>query len=149
MKIALVLLFSIIFLGCSEEKSTTSIPSAQTTQTPAQVVNKEVEKPVQPPKEEAVSEPVESTPPAAPQLRKSSGMELFSKCVSCHGAKAEKSALGKSQVIAGWPKEKIIEALSGYQNGTYGSTMKGLMAGQVKGLSSDDIDALATYISKQ
>ncbi len=69
------------------------------------------------------------------------------KCASCHGAKAEKPALGKSQVIAGWSASKIEEALHGYQAGTYGKEMKGLMAGQAKPLSSDEIKALAKHIS--
>lgn len=69
------------------------------------------------------------------------------KCASCHGAKAEKPALGKSQVIAGWSASKIEEALHGYQAGTYGKEMKGLMAGQAKALSSDEIKALAKHIS--
>lgn len=69
------------------------------------------------------------------------------KCASCHGAKAEKPALGKSQVIAGWSAAKVEEALHGYQAGTYGKEMKGLMAGQAKSLSSDEIKALAKHIS--
>ncbi len=27
-------------------------------------------------------------------------------CAGCHGASAEKAALGKSQIIKGWPVEK-------------------------------------------
>jgi cytochrome c553 len=77
----------------------------------------------------------------------SDGATLFSKCVSCHGASAEKSALGKSQVIAGWDVAKTTEALTGYKDGSYGGPMKGVMKGQVATLSDDDISALATYIA--
>lgn len=71
---------------------------------------------------------------------------LFKKCASCHGAKAEKPALGKSQVIAGWDVAKIEGALKGYKDGSYGGPMKGLMKGQVASLNDDQIKALAEYI---
>jgi cytochrome c553 len=73
---------------------------------------------------------------------------LFATCASCHGQKAEKSALGKSQVIAGWDKQKIIDALNGYKNGTYGGVMKNIMTGQVSNKSDAEIEALADLISK-
>lgn len=69
------------------------------------------------------------------------------KCASCHGAKAEKPALGKSQVIAGWSASQIEDALHGYQSGSYGKEMKALMAGQAKSLSGEQIKSLAKYIS--
>ncbi len=71
------------------------------------------------------------------------------KCASCHGATAEKSALGKSQIIKGWNADKIISALQGYKDGSYGGAMKGLMASQVSSLHTDEIKALADFISKQ
>ena len=73
---------------------------------------------------------------------------LFATCASCHGQKAEKSALGKSQVIAGWDKQRIIDALHGYKAGTYGGVMKNIMTGQVSNKSNAEIDALADLISK-
>ena len=36
-----------------------------------------------------------------------------SKCFSCHGDKASKAALNKSQIIAGWDAAKIIASLNG------------------------------------
>ncbi|MBN2870195.1 MAG: c-type cytochrome [Campylobacterales bacterium] len=69
------------------------------------------------------------------------------KCASCHGMKAEKAALGKSQVIAGWDQQQTKDALKGYQAGTYGKEMKTLMQGQAKALSDAQIDALAKHIS--
>jgi cytochrome c553 len=69
------------------------------------------------------------------------------KCASCHGAKADKPALGKSQVIAGWSASQVEDALHGYQSGSYGKEMKALMAGQVKSLSAEQIKSLAKYIS--
>ena len=75
------------------------------------------------------------------------GATLFKTCSACHGAKAEKSALNKSQVIAGWDVAKITAALHGYKDGTYGGPLKGTMIAQVKNLSDDDVKALAGYIS--
>ena len=82
-----------------------------------------------------------------PELAKT-GQTLFMACAGCHGANAQKSALNKSQVIQGWSKERIKSALVGYQEGTYGSTMKGLMKGQVASLSQEDIAMVSEYISK-
>jgi cytochrome c553 len=74
--------------------------------------------------------------------------KLFVTCSSCHGQHAEKKALGKSQVIAGWEASKIETALKGYKAGTYGGAMKAVMKGQASKLSDDQIKALAEYISK-
>ena len=76
------------------------------------------------------------------------GEALFKTCTTCHGTRAEKSALNKSQVIAGWSSDKTVAALNGYKDGTYGGTLKGTMTAQVKNLSADDIKALAAYISR-
>ncbi|AXH08998.1 cytochrome C [Malaciobacter halophilus] len=68
-------------------------------------------------------------------------------CASCHGQNAEKKALGKSQVIAGWDEAKTIKALQGYKDGSYGGAMKGVMKGQVARLSDADIKDLAKKIA--
>lgn len=80
-------------------------------------------------------------------LLASDGAALYKKCSSCHGAVAEKQALGKSQVIAGWDATKVQDALKGYKDGSYGGAMKGLMKGQVASLSDDDIKALSEHIA--
>jgi len=72
----------------------------------------------------------------------------FGACAACHGAKAEKKALGKSHVIAGWKADKVFKALKGYKDGTYGGAMKGIMKGQVARLSESDMHELANTISK-
>lgn len=74
------------------------------------------------------------------------GASLYRTCATCHGAKAEKPALNKSQIIAGWSSENTIAALSGYKNGTYGGSMKSTMSAQVKNLDESSIAALAKYI---
>mgnify|MGYP001195303234 FL=1 len=71
----------------------------------------------------------------------------FASCAACHGQKAEKKALGKSQIIAGWDVAKTTAALNGYKDGSYGGAMKGVMKGQVMKLSDADIADLAKQIA--
>ena len=75
------------------------------------------------------------------------GASLYKKCASCHGASAEKVALGKSKVIANMSEADLNAAMNGYKDGTYGGPMKGLMKGQVAKLSSDDIASLSAHIA--
>lgn len=82
----------------------------------------------------------------ATSLMAADGAALYKKCISCHGAKAEKKALGKSQVIKGWPAAKSVEAMKGYKAGTYGGAMKALMKGQVASYSDADLEAVSKYI---
>lgn len=70
----------------------------------------------------------------------------YQKCVACHGANGEKVALGKSKIIKDMNKADFIAAMTGYQNGTYGGPMKGVMTGQVKGLTAEQIEAQANFL---
>ncbi len=72
----------------------------------------------------------------------------YKRCASCHGLSGEKVALGKSKIIKDMTKAEIENSLLGYQDGTYGGPMKGLMAGQVRTLSADDIKGIANLIGK-
>jgi len=104
------------------------------------------------PVKEVKAEPKKrSTPQAVKEVMPKAeidGSALFGKkCASCHGAKGEKPALGKSQVIAGWTASQTEEALNGYQSGSYGKEMKAVMQGQAKSLNSEEIKSLAKYIS--
>jgi cytochrome c553 len=77
-----------------------------------------------------------------------SGGKLYHKnCASCHGKKAQEAAFGKAQVLAGWSKENLKEALMGYKDGTYGGSMKGLMRAEVKPFSEAELGDIAEYIS--
>jgi cytochrome c553 len=70
------------------------------------------------------------------------------KCSSCHGINGEKKALNQSAIIAGQEAATLIEKLKGYQTKTYGITaMKGLMEGQVKAFSPQELEALGNYIA--
>jgi len=75
-----------------------------------------------------------------------SGADVYKACAGCHGAKAEKVALGKSKVLASLSKDEIISNMKGYRAGTFGGQMKVLMVNQAKNLSDADITAVADYI---
>lgn len=75
------------------------------------------------------------------------GKGLYLKCAGCHGQNGEKAALGKSQVIKGWDASKVVKALKGYKDGSYGGVMKGVMTGQVNNLSDEEVNALGAYVS--
>ena len=77
-----------------------------------------------------------------------SGEEIFKACTACHGAHAEKAALGKSKIIKAWAADKTLKALHGYKDGTYGGAMKGLMKGQAGFLSDEEMKTVSEYISK-
>ena len=85
---------------------------------------------------------------AVSSLMAADGAAIYqSKCFSCHGDKASKQAMNKSQVIAGWDAAKIVSALNGYKDGSYGAAMKGVMKPIATGLSEDDAKAVAATIA--
>ncbi|SHO81304.1 Cytochrome C553 (soluble cytochrome f) [hydrothermal vent metagenome] len=85
---------------------------------------------------------------ASATLLMADGAAAFAKCAGCHGAKGEKSALGKSAIIAGQDAAKTVEQLKGYKAGTLNTHgMGGVMKGQVASLDDAGIKALADYIA--
>ncbi len=84
---------------------------------------------------------------AASTLMAADGAALYKKCAACHGAKAEKKALNKSQIIQGWDVDKLVTSMKGYKDGSYGGAMKGLMKGQVASYDDAKIKAVAEYIA--
>ena len=74
--------------------------------------------------------------------------DSYNKCMGCHGENGEKVALGNGKVIKDMTKADLEKSLLGYQDGTYGGAMKGLMKAQVKNLSAADIKAIANKIGK-
>ena len=77
----------------------------------------------------------------------SDGASLYKNCIACHGDKGQKAALGKSKVINTMTHKEFVAALTGYQNDTYGASMKALMKSKVAKLNAEDINALAEYIT--
>jgi cytochrome c553 len=87
---------------------------------------------------------------AGSTLLMADGAATYAKCVGCHGANGEKSALGKSAIIKGQDAAKTIEQLKGYKAGTLNQHgMGGLMKGQVASMSDEDIKAVAEYIASK
>jgi len=84
---------------------------------------------------------------AASTLMAADGAALYKKCAACHGAKAEKKALNKSQIIQGWTKAQLVDSMKGYKAGTYGGAMKGLMKGQVASYDDAKLEAVSEYIT--
>ena len=81
-------------------------------------------------------------------LMAADGAALYKKCAACHGAKAEKAALGKSGIIQGRDAASIVADLNGYKAGTTNKKgMGALMKGQVATYSDADIEAVAAYIA--
>ena len=69
-------------------------------------------------------------------------------CMACHGSNWEKSALGKSKIVADMDNSEIVNALNGYKDGSYGGPMTALMNGQVMKLSNTDITNIANTITE-
>lgn len=114
--------------------------SKQAVEKKVEAVKEEVSKVAEAPK------PVEVPKPVA--VKTIDGGQLFTKCVACHGANAEKSALGKSKIIKGWSVDKVMTTFHGYKDGTYGGAMKGVMKSQIANYSEEELKALAEHISK-
>lgn len=75
------------------------------------------------------------------------GAALYKPCIACHGAKAEKKGLNVGAIIQGWEVEKIVAALKGYKDGSYGGKMKAIMKPQASKLSDEQMQAVAEYIN--
>ncbi len=84
-----------------------------------------------------------------------SANETFdTKCSTCHGLKGEKEITGKighTRALASIDKEELVTLMTGYKDGTIheGEGQHGLgkiMRGQLRPLSSADIEDLALHI---
>ena len=71
------------------------------------------------------------------------GATLFKRCVSCHGADGSKPPMVKGQTAA-----VLLEKMKGYAAGTFGGDRKAVMTNVVKGLSTEELQALADYMAK-
>ena len=69
-------------------------------------------------------------------------------CTGCHGADWSKKALGKSLPVSEMTQNQIAKSLIGYKNGTYGRSMKGIMASQVKRYTEEELTAFSLTIGK-
>jgi len=76
----------------------------------------------------------------------SSASELTQTCRGCHGEHFERRALNASKIVRQMSAEEIERALHGYQKGTYGGSMKGIMFGQTKHLTDKTIRLIVEEI---
>ena len=74
---------------------------------------------------------------------------LYTKCVACHGAAGEKSALNKSLIIKDMSKADFVSALKGYKDGTYGKEQKAMMKVQVATMTEAQMEEIASFITKK
>ena len=161
----LSILVLIVFIACSDKKEEKELSSMQTQEKSKTIENKktivteviletkeQAKEIIEVKKEELVNVIEETKKDVLNKIKEVTvsinAQKLYAACSSCHGLKGEKAALGKSEVINIWSEEKIYSALMGYKDGSYGKMMKGLMQGQVKNLSKEEIRALSSYISK-
>ncbi len=167
MKIILSIVIAFFILGCSDDSTKETKKVEVKVETKKEAVKEAknipvvketpvVESKAEPKKEVIEVEDIkteiltkkqqEITPVAV--VKNDAGKSIYTKsCGSCHGQNGEKAALGKSKVIQGWSEDKVLNALQGYKNGTYGGSMKALMAGQAKMLSDDNAKIIAQHIS--
>jgi cytochrome c len=75
------------------------------------------------------------------------GKELYAKCAGCHGADGAKVAMGASKPLKGLSAAEVAKDLAGYKAKTFGGEKKAMMEGVAKGLSDEDIKALADYVA--
>ncbi len=158
MKIVLSAVLALVLLGCGEENKN-EIHKAEPVKKQVEQVVEKVTKTVEPTKKQVVDKVTEAVKPVKKQVEQVvqnvtqtivsvDGKVVFKTCAGCHGASAEKPALGKSKVIKGWDSSKVEAALNGYKDGSYGGSMKGLMKAQVSKLKEADIKAVSKYISE-
>ncbi|MGJ0314226.1 c-type cytochrome [Aliarcobacter cryaerophilus] len=149
--IAVVATSLLLFVGCTEDKKEAKeqvAPKQEVTQNveeKAKEVKTEVKVEEKKVEEAKSEEQKQANETASNELNAET---LFKTCASCHGLKGEKEALGKSQVITGWDKDRVIKALNGYKDGSYGGVMKNLMKTHVETKTPEQIEVLADYISK-
>ena len=142
-KSTLLITITLFITACSDNTTNKQLPTSNTTEKKALVTQTvTVEKTV-------ASEQLKELPAVVKKEETSiSGRAIYvRKCASCHGENGEKTALNKSQVIKDWETKKTINALKGYQNGSYGSSMKGIMKAQVNALSDSQLQAVSEYIA--
>ncbi len=83
----------------------------------------------------------------APQVSHLSGAELYSKCSPCHGDNGDGTEAYPA--LNTLSKERLIEMLVGYQQGSYGSgNNKKIMQVQVQGIGKEDMEKLADFVTK-
>ncbi len=147
MRTTLLFVFTLFLTACSDN-STNRPSTASDTSDKQPVIKQTAATAVTKKTDNASLKTVTPLNPSAKNKAPINGHNIYiHKCASCHGKNGEKMALNKSQVITGWEKKKTAAALKGYQDGSYGSSMKAIMKGQVSALSDLQIEAVSEYIA--
>lgn len=68
-------------------------------------------------------------------------------CNACHGADFKTSLMPIYPKLAGQNKEYLVSSIAAYKAGERTSTNAGMMTPMVSGLTDEEIEELATYIS--
>ncbi len=157
MRSILLITFMLFVGGCSDNTSKEPLPISDSAPKKVETPQPQKVEQIEPVEaieaEEAAVQPKQVQTKAkedlvVPENETVSGHTIFIRqCASCHGQNGEKSALNKSKIIQGWEKQKTVMALKGYQDGSYGSSMKGIMKAQVNGFSDSKIDAVSEFIA--
>lgn len=82
----------------------------------------------------------------ASQTSSLSGAELYSKCAPCHGDNGDGTEAYPP--LNTLNKERLIEMITGYQQGGYGGANKKIMQVQVQGMSRADMQKLSEFVTK-
>ena len=146
MKRLILIAVASFFIGCSDDNKSSAQPQALQESSAVAKVEQRVKEVAKAQEVVAKADKVEIKEEVSSVVK--TGESIYRACAGCHGQKAEKAALGKSQIIKGWDSKKTADALNGYKAGTYGGTMKGVMKGQASGLSDEDVKLVSEYISK-
>ena len=73
---------------------------------------------------------------------------LYKRCASCHGEDGSIEAMGgASPALKGQTSEDLFTKMKGYQDESYGGERAKLMITQVRGLSDEELQALADYMA--
>lgn len=72
------------------------------------------------------------------------GRSMASACSSCHGTNGK--SVGGMEVLAGYPKEKMVKAFVDFRSGAKPATVMHQLA---KGYKDEQVEAIATYFAAQ
>jgi cytochrome c553 len=72
------------------------------------------------------------------------GRNLASACASCHGTNGK--SVGGMEVLAGYPKDKMLKAFTDFRSGAKPATVMHQLA---KGYKDDQVEAIAAYFAAQ
>ncbi|SFV56843.1 Cytochrome C553 (soluble cytochrome f) [hydrothermal vent metagenome] len=147
---SLVIAAALLLSGCGSDEQKSKTQSSSTQKSSVETVTtKKV-------KTQASTTKVKESEAKAPTtiapkkvVKAEDGATLFASCAGCHGAKGDKKALGKSELIGGWSATKVEEALKGYKSkkrNIHG--MGAVMQSQAVKLNDKEIKLLGEYISK-